>query len=144
MPERARQWINVTIEEIEETLPNGLHDAEILELVMDYKHARLALEVSVLVGQPIEPHPSCERCRPGVIVFRGVVFYSVEFPQGGSSFQPPGPVGFTYERAPAGEIPAGLAKILPQGIQCYSLFLRDWLSHIHIAAVDVRFSWSDF
>ena len=67
MLERARQWINVTIEEIEETLPNGLHDAEILELVMDYKHARLALEVSVLVGQPIEPHPSCERCRPGEI-----------------------------------------------------------------------------
>jgi hypothetical protein len=110
---------------------------------MDYEHARLTFAVNVLVGLPTEQNPDRERCRPGAIVFEGVLFYSVEFPQVRSSFQHPGPAGFSYERTSAGEIPEDLEKVLLSGTQSYSFFMRDWLSHIYIAAADVSFLWSD-
>ena len=133
----------MTIEQIEESLPNGLHDANIRECMMDYEHSRVMLEVNVLVGLPDEPYPECERYRPGVLVLDGVLYYSVEFPLPGSSFRYPGPVGFSCERTPAGQVPADLWKALPAQCQCYSLFVRDWLSTIYIAATDVSFSWSN-
>jgi len=54
----------MTIEQIEELLPNGLHDAEIRECVMNFEHARLRPGVKVRVGLPTERHPANERYRP--------------------------------------------------------------------------------
>lgn len=132
----------MTIEQIEASLPNGLHDAEIRTCSMDYENARLALGVSVLVGLPVQPYPESERYRGGMLVFEGVLFYSVEFPRGDSSFRHPGAVGFSSERMPLEQIPASLASTVPPESQCCSLFVRDWLSHIYIAAAGVSFSWA--
>jgi hypothetical protein len=110
---------------------------------MDYVQARLLLRVQVWVGLLEEPHPNCDRYRLANIVFEGVQFLSIEFPQAGSAFQHPGNIWFSYERTPPEVIPAALANALPPETQSYSLFIQDWLSYIHIAASDVSFSWSD-
>lgn len=133
----------MTLEEIEETLPNGLHDALINRLNVDYGLAQLTLEVDVWVGLLDEPPPERERSALAEILFTGLVYCSIEHPQPGSSFLHPGEVFFSYERTPAEEIPSALVKVLPQDTQCYSLFILEWCSKIHIAAKDVTFSWTD-
>lgn len=129
------------LEQIEKSLPNGLHDAEIRKLTMDYENARLVLSVSVLTGIPSQPYPDREACRSAEISFLQVQFYSVEYPQAGSSFRHPGNVSFSYENTPPDQLPVGLLDVLPPETLCYSLFIRDWLSHIHIGAGEVAFSW---
>jgi hypothetical protein len=42
-----------------------------------------------------------------------------------------------------GVLPDKIAKSLPPESLCYSLYILDWVSHIHIAASDVSFSWAD-
>jgi hypothetical protein len=133
----------MTLEEIEELLPNGLHDAQIQRMTRDYERAELVLKVMVLVGLPSEPRPDRDRYRTADIVFRQVYFCSVGLPQPESAFKHPGSVWFLYERMPPNVIPDSLAKTLPSGAQCYSLFVKDWMSEMHVAAEDVSFSWSD-
>ena len=131
----------MTLEQIEDLLPNGLHDAEIRHLAMDYEKARLVLGVTVLTGITSQPYPNREAERAAEISFERVRFYSVECPQIGSAFQHPGSVGFSYEKTPPGLVPLELTEALPPETLCYSLFIRDWLSHVHIAAAEVAFSW---
>ena len=38
------------IEELENTLPNGLHDAEVRRITVDYERRKVTLEVAVWVG----------------------------------------------------------------------------------------------
>jgi hypothetical protein len=40
----------VTLEDLENTLPNGLHDAEVHKLSVDYVGRTLTLDLSVWVG----------------------------------------------------------------------------------------------
>jgi|HubBroStandDraft_3_1064219.scaffolds.fasta_scaffold141396_1 hypothetical protein len=133
----------MTLEEIEKLLPNGLHDAQIHRMTRDYESAELALKVRILVGLPNQPSPERDRYRTADIVFRRVYFCSIELPQPESTFQHPGSVWFSYERMSPNVIPDSLAKTLPKGTQCYSLFVREWMSQMHVAAQDVGFFWSD-
>jgi hypothetical protein len=133
----------MTLEEIEESLPNGLHDSVIQAVTMDYEQLRLTLRVDVLIGLPGQPLPDRERYRAGVIVFEGVQFFSIEPPGAERTFQHPGSIWFKHERTPPELIPQSVAPALPEGTQCYSLFILNWFSSMHIAAAEVGFAWSD-
>jgi hypothetical protein len=132
----------MTLEEIEKLLPNGLHDAQIQRMTRDFERAELAVKVMVLVGLPTQPSPKRENYRDADIVFRRVYFCAVELPQPDSAFQQPGSLWFSYERMRPNVIPDSLAKALPKDTQCYSLFVREWMSEMHVATQDVEFSWS--
>lgn len=133
----------MTLEQLEQSLPNGLHDAQIRRVEMDYEHARLVLRVKVWVGLLDQPPPERDRYRDGNIVFEGVQLFSIELPQPGSAFRHPGSVWFSYERTTPGVVPATVADGLRAGTQSYSLFVQDWLSCIQIATSEVGFSWSE-
>lgn len=133
----------MTLEELEQSLPNGLHDAQIDKMTMDYLHSELTLAVRVWVGLLSQPRPEKDRYRSSKIVFDKVHFFSIELPQAGSSFKFSGSVWFSYERMAPAVVPKELAGSIPSGTQCYSLFVQDWLSHIHVCAADVSFSWID-
>ncbi len=131
----------MTLEQVEGSLPNGLHDAQIQQLVVDYEHSRLTLRVFVLVGLPGQPRPDRDSYRLGEILFQKLLFFSIDPPQVGSAFQQPGSVWFSYERTAPEGTPAAVRQTLSPATQCYSLFVHDWLSHIQIAADEVSFSW---
>jgi hypothetical protein len=133
----------MTLEEIEELFPNGLHDAQIQRMTRDYESANLALKVRVLIGLPNQPRPDRDKYRTADILFRRVYFCAIELPQSESYFQNPGSLWFSYERMLPNVIPDSLAKTLPIGTQCYSIFVRYWMSEMHVATQDVDFSWSD-
>jgi hypothetical protein len=48
-----------------------------------------------------------------------------------------------FEITAPGEIPVELKEALPRGTQCYSFFVRDWLSFIRVAAAEISFSWTN-
>jgi hypothetical protein len=132
----------MTLDEIAARLPNGFHDAEILELVMNYESLRLLLRVNVLVGLPNDEPGRRDSCRAGEIVFEGVRYFSVEPPRPDSSFRHPGAVGFSYEKMESAVLPPEILQKLPPETKSYSLFVREWLSHVHIAAGDLTFLWA--
>ncbi len=132
----------MTLEQVEESLPNGLHDAQIQQLRIDYERAELVLRLRVLIGSPDQPAPACDEYAIGDLTFHGLQLFATEFPNAESAFRYPGAVWFWYERTPPGTFPALLADRLGPELQSYSLFIREWLSHIHVAARDISFAWT--
>lgn len=133
----------MTLEQIENTLPNGLHDALIRGFDMDYGEMRLRLRVDLLVGLPSQPFPDRERYQPGEICFHGVQVFAVEFPQAESPFQQLGAICFSYKRSAPDMLPTALIREFLPNTDLYTLFINDWLSSIHIAALDVSVSLSE-
>jgi hypothetical protein len=132
----------MTLEEIEASLLNGFHDAQISGFAMSYEKLRLTLQVEILVGVPEQPHPQREAYRPGIIEFREARLFSIKLPDAKSAFRSPGRLWFSYERTAPEVIPGELVAALSPATHYYSLFVLDWHSSIHIAAEQVEFSWA--
>jgi hypothetical protein len=130
------------MEELEDSLPNGFHDSLIQRITRDLIAGELVMDLEILVGLPREPRVDRDRYQAARIVFRQVLFCSIELPGGNSAFRAAGSVCFSWERTLPGVLPESLTRALPGGALCYSFFIQDWHSHIHIAATDLDFSWS--
>jgi hypothetical protein len=133
----------MTIEDLGQTLPNGLHDARIRSLSHDFESAIVKLEVEVLFGLPDDPPPERYRYRNGEILFHQVLFCSVEIPENERIIGHPESIWFVFDRISLGALPENIAKALPPEALCYSLYILEWESQIRIAAGAVSFSWSD-
>ncbi|MGB7549155.1 MAG: hypothetical protein WBM14_15555 [Terracidiphilus sp.] len=133
----------MTLEDLEQTLPNGLHDAQIKARMHDYEHAIVKLDVRIVVGLPEQDIAYRLRYRSGEIQFHKVLFCSVEAPENERILGHPGSIWFVFDRTEPGVLPEKIAQSLPPETLCYSLYILEWESQIHIAAGDVSFSWSD-
>jgi hypothetical protein len=69
----------MTLEDLEHTLPNGLHDARIKSLSHDYECAVVKLNVEILVGLPDDAPPDRFRYRNGEMLFHRVLFVQSTF-----------------------------------------------------------------
>ncbi|WP_058187846.1 hypothetical protein [Terracidiphilus gabretensis] len=83
----------MTLEDIDQTLPNGFHDATISEITHNYIHATLKFKIEVLVGLPDMPPQDRSRYRQAELLFRGVLFCIIESPDFESAFKHPGNYG---------------------------------------------------
>jgi hypothetical protein len=133
----------MTLEDLDQTLPNGLHDARIRSLRHDYESAIVKLEVEILVGLPDDLPVERSRYRRGEILFHKVLFCSVEAPNNERILGHTGSIWFNYCRTEPGVLPENLVKTLTPEILCYSLYILDWESKIHIAAGDLSYAWAD-
>jgi len=88
----------MTLEELSEGLPNGLHDARIKRSTHDYEKATVKLNIEILVGLPEDPPGHTYGYRDGEIVFHRSVFCAVQVPGSNRSLQHPGSIWFTFER----------------------------------------------
>ena len=79
--------IDMTLEELENTLPNGLHDAEVVRISVDYELRILALDVDVWVGDMDEAPEKREAYRKGLIEISGLLFLAMEPPDANYPFQ---------------------------------------------------------
>jgi hypothetical protein len=70
----------MTVEEIEDSLPNGLHDAEVHQFVVDYAKRTLTAELAVWVGDVDDPPDRLETCRAARIDVEGLLFLIMEPP----------------------------------------------------------------
>jgi hypothetical protein len=131
----------MTLEQLEDELPNGLHDAQIRSIARNFENGTLALGVRILVGLPGHSPGERDEYRNGCIMFTGVQLCVTETPDAASAFPALGSVTFSASRSEADLFPANIVERLTPGIDMYSLFVLDWHSHIHIAASNISFHW---
>lgn len=132
----------MSISRITETLPNGWHDAKIDSFHYDCLGAEAVFSLQILVGKPDDPPTERDRYEKGELRFAGVRYFAVELPDAKSSFLHAGPLWFSIDQTEQGLLPDPLIKALPIRTQCYSLFIQDWLAHIHVAFQEATFEWT--
>ncbi len=127
----------MTFDELEESLPNGLHDAELLGVQIDYSHLNSAVELNIDVGTGTSTRSTYRR---GRVVFTGVRYVAIDAPAVNVS-----DARVSRINAGSGE-PTTAAHPLPKcpadTFLCW-LFVVDWNSFIRIAARSVALEWSD-
>jgi hypothetical protein len=71
----------MTLEEANDRLPNGFHDAEIGKFSFEPEKEILLIELDLWVGMMDDPPSIRERYRKGRILFTGVDFFSMGPPR---------------------------------------------------------------
>ena len=132
----------MTLEQLEQSLPNGLHDARICSFARDLDNETLVLNVGVLVGLPDDPPELQDRYRNAIIAFTGVKLFVLECPAASSAFLTPGGVFFSIAPSESGTFSREIEDHLSSDTIYYSLYVLDWESSIHLAAADMVFDWA--
>jgi len=131
----------VTLEELENSLPNGLHDAEVRNFAVDYMGRTLTLDLSLWVGDMGDPPELREAYRTGRLEFSGLQFLVVEPPDPKYRFQDSGPL--TIDGCDMSKnLDTALLQSLPCDAFVRSLWVNEWNAFMHIAAKKVDILWT--
>lgn len=127
----------MTLEELERTLPNGLHDSEVRCISVDYGQREVVLDVVVWVGNMSDPPERREAYRSGRIQITDLVFFVMEPPD------PKYPFGDSAELTIDGcdmskNLNRELLQLLPSNAFFRSLWVDEWNAFIHIARGTLR------
>ena len=132
----------MTLEQLEDKLPNGLHDAEICSITRDFEKETVTMVVNVLVGLPGDSAEKRDDTRAASITFTDVRLFTIAPPTVLSACGVSGSISFHAERSKTGLLPAEIESDLQQCNDLYSLYVYDWESYIHIATSGIRFEWN--
>jgi hypothetical protein len=136
-------FTTMTLEQLEEQLPNGLHDARIHSITHNYETGTLVVCAEILTGLPSDPPSTRFAYRDAVISFMGVFLCHIEQPENERIIGVKGSVWFKYWRIEPGILLPKLSDRFPKAALAYTLYILDWESSIHIVASDVNFSWAE-
>jgi hypothetical protein len=131
----------MTFEELENTLPNGFHDAKIVRITLDFPDGNLLMNMQILVDS--SKHGN-EQYALAELRAGGLFFCFIDPPDPTYPFRPNGKalrVSGAPESTESRAIEDLLAR-LPEGITAYRFFADQWNSFIHVAASDIGISWS--
>ena len=132
----------MTLEDLENTLPNGLHDAEVHKLSVDYVGRTLTLDLSVWVGDMDDPPERREAYRAGRIEISGLQFFVVEPPDPRYPFADA--LGLTIDGCDMSKnLNNEVVASLPDGAFVRSLWVNQWNAFMHIAATKAEILWRD-
>lgn len=129
----------MNLEELENTLPNGLHDAEVKRIAVDYELRTATLEVAVWVGDMNDPPGRREAYKNGRVNISGLLFLVIEAPDPKYPFM-------DSELSIDGcdmskNLSSELLKSLPSNSFIRSLWVNEWNAFIHIAATSAEIEW---
>jgi hypothetical protein len=133
----------MTFEEIEQSLPNGFHDARLLEFSLDTVGKSATVRLSLHAS--VEGDSDREVYRTGDLTVRSVSLFFVEPPDAGYDFALGGKgIAVSGDPVLIGQNPAidPVLSMLPSGLTAYRFFLEDWNSFLYICAADASFSWA--
>jgi hypothetical protein len=129
----------MTLDELQSSLPNGLHDAELVALSTNLVKREAVIELRIDVGSmESPPGKRTEVYRPARIVFSGVEFVVIDPPDARYEY-----LGVSTIDAGSGQpstAPCDLPQ-LPDGSFLCWLFDVRWNSFIRIAAQDATLEW---
>lgn len=131
----------MTLEEVDSSLPNGLHDARIQSVSMDYERRVLAMRLSVWVGALEAPPPDRDRYSAGLLEFHGIAVFALEPPRPDSASRYPGALAFSWQRESRDSVGPQVGAFVSSEHLAYSLFIEDWLSSMVIVARGAGFQW---
>jgi hypothetical protein len=124
----------VTLEELEASLPNGLHDAELLTLQVDYARYEAVIDVNVDVGVG----EAEDLYRPARLTFSDVQFVFIDPPTAGR--HDAGPSMIDTGTGQPSTAPLSVPEIPSDCFLCW-IFVVNWNSFIRIAARNVAHQW---
>lgn len=128
----------MNMSDVEDSLPNGFHDAILISMCVDYspKVLRLVLDVCIDDFETDE----IDRHRLGELTVSGLQYLAVEAPRdhanGSELLIDMGKIG--EPNAPAHVVPP---EHLAKGSFCYWIFVSNWNSFIYFAALDASWTW---
>jgi hypothetical protein len=129
----------MTLAELEQSLPNGLHDAELAGIQVNYAAKRAVLSLNVDVeGRDDEFGADTEHYRAAQVRFEGLQFFVIDPPT----------IDESASRLPtidtgSGDPPTSPGALPPirEGCSLCWVFVADWNSFIRISARDVILEW---
>jgi len=131
----------MTLEELENTLPNGLHDADVHGIAIDYAERRVTFDLAVWVGKMEDPPERREAYKSGRIEISGLLFIVMEPPDPRYPFSRP---GITIDGCDMSKnIKTELLESLPPGSFFRSLWVNEWNAFIQIAAKSAALTWAN-
>jgi hypothetical protein len=134
----------MTLEDLDDKLPNGFHDASIFSFELDYKAGIARFHMSLLVGWPEDPDPERQAYQDATLVVDGLCFCSIDPPCSTERFLPDGKgIWVSGDPAKSDNLPSlpDLAARCPSGTWYYRFFVHDWNAFIHIAGRDANLTW---
>lgn len=125
----------MTFEELAATLPNGLHDAEVSRLQIDYSTRTVVLELSIWLGDDED----LEKYRSAQITLRGLQFCVMEGPDPRYPYAATEPLWISDVTSP----PSGTTLPKPAAPNAFvsSFFVNQWNAFVHLAALDASLVW---
>ena len=128
----------MTFDELTASLPNGVHDAELEKVEVDFTKREARLQLDLWVGDDEDK----EAYRRGLVTLTGVLFWVCEPPDPGYPFGRPesvridgGPLSKDFpNRQPA--LPP-----VPPNVFINWLFVNEWNAFIYFAASDASLTW---
>jgi hypothetical protein len=136
----------MTLREIEDNLPNGLHDAQVKRIEIDYEKKRIKFTLALWIGDLSSQDESVrESFQEGELILTDLIYCIIEPPDPTYSFLKASPI--TIGAGSATEDPIKTETILPSnlpdGAFAYWFFVHEWNSFIHIAAMDASIELKD-
>ena len=130
----------MTIDELDAFLPNGLHDAKLGKVAIDFTERTVRLDLNIWVGD----EEKREAYRSAEVTLSGLLFWVSEPPDPHYPFGSPRPLwidaGPLTDKLP--EKQPALPPI-PPGAFANWIYVRDWNAFIYVAAEDANLTWLD-
>jgi hypothetical protein len=134
----------MTLEQLEDSLPNGFHDADIESITVDYVSKSAVLRMNLWTGDlDAANEQEREACRRAELHLSDLVYFVIEPPDSKSDFKKKGGVWVTAGRHEEGKapLPPVAAELLPAGGFAHWFFVIDWNSFISVAAMNAELRW---
>lgn len=131
-----------TFDELERSLPNGFHDATILDISFDCVRSRAHIWISVHASK--EGDANREEYRVGLLDVRSIHLFFFDRPGNSHNIGTiTGGIKVSGDDVTIGQDIEvdDLLKKLPSGANAYRFFMEDWNSFFYIAASEAAFSW---
>lgn len=129
----------MTFEELENTLPNGLHDARVQGITVDYAERKVTFDLAVWVGRMEDPPERREAYKNGRIEISGLLFLIMEPPDPKYPFTR---TGLTIDGCDMSKnMSHKLLESLPPDSFFRSLWVNEWNAFMHIAAKSAALLW---
>jgi hypothetical protein len=130
----------VTLEELENTLPNGLHDAEVQRVDVDYGRRSLVFELTIWVGSMDDPPEHREAYKTGRLEIGDLLFLVMEPPDARYPYRVESRL--TIDSVKTGSsLDAELLTMLPADAFCHSFFVFQWNTCMHFAGKHAAITW---
>jgi hypothetical protein len=139
-PERGSFPDAMLLKGVLASLPNGLHDAELKRIEMDYVNRRLAFDLLVWIGNIDDPRRR-EVYRPARLAAQDVGFLAIEPPDANYPWLTPGSVTIDAGEGPPGNHSGNLPPT-PDGTAMVWVYLRQMNRFLVFSARTASLEWT--
>lgn len=135
----------MTLDELYKTLPNGMHDAVVHSITVDYSKRQARFDISVWVGDlDSKDSEAREAYRDGELVLNDVGYYIVETPD--PTYPYYGIENITIDTGNIDSLNKPIDVKLPpaqEGMLVNWIYVYEWNSFIYVASRSAELRWND-